>query len=225
MAIVAISERRTNADVVFDHLYDEIISLGLLPGTKMSEAEVADQFGLSRQPVRDAFNRLGNMGLLRIQPQRATLVQKFSLVSIETARFVRMAIELELARSAIQHWNDARVEGFSKNLSDQQDAVNEGNTRLFHSLDASFHKLIAEAALKPAAFDLVAEKKAMVDRICVLSLKQSHEMEELLADHCSIFASFQTGDVAAALDCIRKHMSRIDKTIAAVHRNHPDFFE
>lgn len=46
-------DRRTSVDVVFDHLYDEISSLNLLPGDKISEAEIAARFGVSRQPVRD----------------------------------------------------------------------------------------------------------------------------------------------------------------------------
>jgi len=56
-----ITERRTSADVVFDFLYEEISSLGLMPGTKISEAEMAAKFGVSRQPVRDAFSKLDNM--------------------------------------------------------------------------------------------------------------------------------------------------------------------
>ncbi|MEL6920239.1 MAG: GntR family transcriptional regulator, partial [Pseudomonadota bacterium] len=50
-------ERRTTADAVFDQLLDEIVSLSLTPGTKLSEVDVAKRFGVSRQPVRDAFNR------------------------------------------------------------------------------------------------------------------------------------------------------------------------
>ena len=96
----AVPERRTSADIVFETLYDRIVSLGLMPGEKMSEADIAEQFGVSRQPVRDAFNRLGNMNLLLIQPQRATLVRKFSISDIAASRFVRLAVELEIAKTA-----------------------------------------------------------------------------------------------------------------------------
>ena len=63
-------ERRTTADVVFEQLHREIASLTLLPGTKLSEAEVARRFGVSRQPVREAFSRLGNLELLLVRPQK-----------------------------------------------------------------------------------------------------------------------------------------------------------
>ncbi|MXW87614.1 MAG: GntR family transcriptional regulator [Boseongicola sp. SB0667_bin_21] len=50
-------DRRTNADDVFDYLHGEIVSLRLLPGTRISEIEVAGQFDVSRHPVREAFIR------------------------------------------------------------------------------------------------------------------------------------------------------------------------
>ena len=57
-------KRPTTTDLVFDQLHDDIISMQLLPGTKLSEVEVAKRFGVSRQPVRDAINRLYHQDLV-----------------------------------------------------------------------------------------------------------------------------------------------------------------
>ena len=78
-----LTERRTSVDEVFDYLHNEIATLKLLPGDKLSEADMAAKFGISRQPVRDAFSRLANMDLLLIRPQRATEVKRFSMREIE----------------------------------------------------------------------------------------------------------------------------------------------
>ena len=74
----------------------------LEPGAKISEAEIAAQFGISRQPVRDAFRRLENRRLLLIRPQRATEVRRFSMRQIEKARFIRSAIEKEVELKTIE---------------------------------------------------------------------------------------------------------------------------
>ena len=225
MSFAPLTERRTTADAVFEHLYDQIISLGLLPGTKMSEAEVADQFGVSRQPVRDAFNRLGNMKLLLIQPQKATLVQKFSLTVIQSARFIRLGVELEIVRAASERWSIDWAEKFEENLAAQDGAVRHSNAKAFHSLDEDFHALLAELAGQPDAFDLVLEKKALVDRICVLSLKQGHEMQVLLDDHRKIFDSMSSGNLGKLEASLREHLSRIEKTIERVRETHSEYFE
>lgn len=217
-------QRQTSADIIFERLYDQIISLALLPGTKISEADVAERFGVSRQPVRDAFNRLGNMGFLLIQPQRATVVQKFSLDSISEARFVRQAIELELVRTAIDNWTETSIALFEPNLELQVKAVKNSDAKAFHALDEAFHKLIADIAAKPFAFDIVKEQKAKIDRICVLSLKDAHGMQELVNDHQQLVECLSKNDKVGAERCLRIHLSRISKTIEIVQARHSDYF-
>ena len=53
---------RTATDQVYEALYDRVVNLTLPPGSRLSEAEVASQMGVSRQPVRDAFYRLSRLG-------------------------------------------------------------------------------------------------------------------------------------------------------------------
>lgn len=225
MALAIMTERRTSADIVFHELYSQIMSLELLPGTKMSEAEIAEKFGVSRQPVRDAFNRLGNLDLLLIQPQKATVVQKFSLEGITAARFVRKAVELEVARVAADKWTGDLAPEFLENLGAQDKALEKADAHAFHELDRLFHNLIARAADTPFASDIIVEKKAVVDRICVLSLKQAHEMEELVQDHKTIFRCLSTGDKTGLEAALRKHLSRIGKTIQSVRDSHSEYFE
>ena len=217
--------RRTSADMVFERLYDDIVSLELLPGSKLSEADVAIQFGVSRQPVRDAFNRLGSRGLLRIQPQRATLVEKFSSSGLEAARFVRLSIEIEMVKVATANWQDANRGVFDAILDAQAKAVEEHDVRSFHTLDEDFHRAISDVAHTPEAFELVLQKKAQLDRLCVLSLKQPHEMLELVNDHRIIHSSLMQGDKKHAEHVMREHLTRIDKTIEKVKRKYADYFE
>ena len=106
-----LNRRRTNVDTVFESLYDKITSMELLPGARISEAEIAMQLGVSRQPVRDAFSRLDNLGLLLIQPQRATEVKRFSRREIIKSRFVRGAVEERLIRQAAK---ECKADGAAK---------------------------------------------------------------------------------------------------------------
>ncbi len=152
-------QRRTTTDLVFDHLHEEIASLKLLPGDKLSETDIAQRFGVSRQPVRDAFNRLENLDLLLIRPQRATVVRRFSMQRIADARFVRLAVELEVIRQACLIWDGERAQTLDGNLEQQHQAVSEGKTDQFHKPDYAFHKLICELGGCASAFDTIQESK------------------------------------------------------------------
>lgn len=222
---VEIQERRTSADVVYDHLRDEIISLRLLPGAKISEAEIAAKFGISRQPVRDAFSRLCNLDLLLIQPQKATVVKKFSRSAIAAERFVRRAVELEVAHLAIQHWDPSYLAEFEASLDAQRTAIAAHDIDAFHTLDYKFHELICRVAKAEFAFEVIVEKKAQVDRLCVLSLARDASMDEIISDHERIVESLKSGSEPGLLEAIRTHLSRLDPTIEQIERDHGSFFE
>lgn len=221
----SIPARRSTADVIFAQLRDEIMSLDILPGTKLSEAEVAAKFGVSRQPVREALNLLSSEDLVSIQPQKATRVRKFSMSQIATARFVRRAIEVEVLKMACAQWSDVFRPAFERNLAAQERAITSQNAQDFHPLDEEFHRLLCDLAQTPYAFDKIKANKAYVNRICVLSLKDEDEMVVLLQDHKAIFACITAQDVAGAEAALRIHLDRIGKTIELVRRSNGEYFE
>lgn len=218
-------ERRTSADAVFDYLYERIGSLDLLPGAKISEAEIATKFGISRQPVRDAFSKLGNMDLLLIRPQKATVVKKFSLRSIATARFVRLSVEIEVLRMAALQWDGSMDDKLSSNLEDQKIALKRKDVEAFHSLDYDFHKLLCRSANSDFAFEIISQNKARVDRLCVLSLTAEDGMTDLIRDHETIIEQLRAKDTSGVSDTIRTHLSRLDDTVSAIHKKHASYFD
>lgn len=218
-------EQRTTTDVVFGCLHQEIVSLTLLPGTKLSEAEVARRFGVSRQPVRDAFNRLGNLDLLLIRPQRATEVRGFSMERIAHARFVRLAVELEVIRRACKVWDDTRAQVLEQNLTAQAEAIEAGWADEFHALDAGFHKLVCELGGCPLSIGTIQECKQKVDRLCRLSLGRAREAATLLEDHQRLAHALRGRSEDAATNIAREHLARLDATIAEIRDTHSEYFE
>jgi DNA-binding GntR family transcriptional regulator len=219
------AERRTTTDVVFDSLFEAIVSLQMLPGTKLSEAEVARRFGVSRQPVRDAFNRLESQDLLLIRPQKATQVRGFSLERISHARFVRLAIELEVTRNACLTWTADHSATLTENLAAQKQVVKERDTEAFHRLDYEFHRLICTLSGYPLAFTTIQECKKKIDRLCVLSLGRQSEAATLYEDHAELATALDAGNATDAARVVRRHLGRLDDTISSIHAEHSEFFE
>ncbi|MEM8656988.1 MAG: GntR family transcriptional regulator [Pseudomonadota bacterium] len=221
----AVQERRTSANVVFDYLRDEITSLRLRPGDKISEAEIAAKFKISRQPVRDAFSRLSNLDLLVVRPQKATLVKKFSRSGLNRERFVRLAVELEVAHLAVQNWRPEDGVVLRDALDRQRAAVAAQDIDAFHRLDYAFHAQICRVAGAEFAFDVIVEKKEQVDRLCVLSLTGADAMQDIVADHVQIVDALEAQDEVALVNAVRKHLSRLDATIEDIERTHETFFD
>lgn len=218
-------ERRTTTDLVFDQLHKEIVSLELLPGTKLSEADVARRFGVSRQPVRDAFSRLDNLDLLLIRPQRATEVRGFSIERISHARFVRLSVELEVIRCACLAWDESRAAILDKNLLQQRQAIDSDDPGVFHRLDAEFHRHIFDLAGCAHAIGTINDCRQKIDRLCVLSLGRQSEAALLVEDHQAVADALRDGSIEKATNATRQHLSRLDATIADIHKTHSEYFD
>lgn len=217
--------RRTTTDDVFDRIYSDITTLELKPGTKISEVEVAKHFDVSRQPVREAFIRLSNMGLLVVRPQRATIVRKISRKEVADARFVRAAIEVEVVRTACEQFSTSHCAAFEQNLEQQRLTVEPNDFNRFRELDAEFHKLLCGCAGSELAYKTIQESKAQVDRLCAMSLSRPTEFKEVYEDHVQMYELLKRGDVESLISLMRKHLSRLDTTIAEANLSNEDYFE
>ena len=217
--------RRTSADDMFDYLHAQISSLKLLPGTRISEVEIARRFDVSRQPVREAFIRLANRELLLVQPQKATIVRRFSSEKIKRARFIRMAIECEVLRRACRRPLGKHSMQLEKSLKAQEEAMRDQDIDRFHALDYDFHKALCVAADSEFVFEAISDNKAQVDRLCMLSLAQPAAMDELIHDHHRIVNAIAERDEDAVIKAISHHLSRLDDVVAAIRETHSDYFE
>ncbi len=88
-----------------------IITLEFQPGASLSEKDLADRYGTSRQPVREALINLGQAGLVEILPRRGTFVVKISLDQMRQARFIRESIEVAVVRRAAVTFDPSSASG------------------------------------------------------------------------------------------------------------------
>lgn len=219
------TDRRTRVDEIVDFLEGEISSMRLLPGSRISETEIATRFGVSRQPVRDAFTRLQSMDLIRVRPKKATEVRKLSIAAIEKARFIRAAVEAAVLRQAAQRCDLAGGFQMDSCLALQRQAQAEGDHKRFAELDYEFHRTLCEIAGVPFAFDVIREEKAKVDRLCMLGLSKEDRMPQLIEDHESIAEAIKAGHAEDAAAAGMRHLSRLDATIETIRQTSAAYFE
>ncbi|WP_265501892.1 GntR family transcriptional regulator [Paracoccus beibuensis] len=213
---------RTVTDQVFEALYASVVNLSLPPGTKLSEAEVAAQTGVSRQPVRDAFYRLSQLGFIQIRPQRATTVTAISEEAVTQAYFIRSALEEATMRVAATTLTPADFDGLER-LIDLQDAAIKGDRRAeFHALDDRFHRDICQAAGCDFVWTLVKDNKGHMDRARYLSLAFSASSAHL--EHRQILQALRDRDPEAAASALRTHLSHIVGIVARLRIDQPEVF-
>jgi len=210
------------ADQVFEALYRQVVTLGLPPGARLSEAEVARAAGVSRQPVRDAFWRLSQLGFLTIRPQRSTEVSAISVRAVQQARFVRTALEIEMVRLAAERFSLVEIATLEALLDDQAAAIAAGDRERFHGLDDEFHRQICVLCGHDYAWTLIREQKAHMDRVRFMSL--SFGAQSALDDHVVILEALRAGDVPGSVVAMRTHLSRIEDHLPRIRAEHGEHF-
>lgn len=224
LAIEPLGKQATSAtDLVFDALYEAVVSAKLPPGSKVSEAEIARQLGVSRQPVRDAFFRLSDLGLLSIRPQRATVITQISLRAVSNAVFTRTALEVACVRAAMAAAPEVLVADLESHLARQADARTIDRHE-FHALDEAFHECICSVAGHAHVWSLIRAQKAHLDRIRFLTL--SEKRQGLVVDeHAAIVSAIRAQDVALAEQRLRAHIADVLREAPLIKERHGAYFE
>ncbi|NNM73362.1 GntR family transcriptional regulator [Enterovirga aerilata] len=202
-----------------------IVGLELRPGTRLSESEIADRHGVSRQPAREALIALSRMRLVEVLPQRGTVVTKISVGRLMQARFVREAVETAVVRRACDAFDrDARerIDGF---IDVQERFASAGDHDSFQRYDELFHIALAEGAGCPLAWEVVRDIKTHMDRLCQLTLFDAPAMLALVEQHRTIIRAIDAGDPDGAAEAMRQHLTEILRAMPRVEAENPELFE
>lgn len=205
-------------------LRDRIIRNDLVPGSRISETEIATAVAVSRQPVREAFIKLAEEGLLEVRPQRGTYVRKISIRAALSARFIREATEADIVRLLAADPEPDLLHRLTDQLARQTEAADRADPQGFIELDELFHRTLAEAAGQAHAWQVLEGLKAQMNRIRHLSAQQ-FPLEKLLHQHRAIVAAIAAGNPGAADTHMRDHLRAILNDIPAVTQALPDFFD
>lgn len=206
-------------------LRQSIAGMQLPPGTALSEKDIAARFGVSRQPVREAFIKLSEAGLVEIRPSRGTFVMKISVREVANARFVREAIESDIAQNAARLVTPAHLDRLRGLIAAQQKSAAAGDFASFNEQDEVFHRAIADIVRNDYAWRIVEAARFQTDRVRLLSLPDASPMPVLIAQHQEITDRLAERDGAGAANAMRRHLREILLALSRIAAAHPDYFD
>lgn len=194
----------------------------LPPGSRISESEIARQFTVSRQPVREAFIKLAEERLIEIRPQRATVVRRIVPDEVLDARFVREAVEADIVR-LLAAAPDAALVGELRRQLDEQRKVAHSTPGEFIEVDEAFHRTLAQGAGKGRVWEIIQGLKSQMDRVRFLSFELVPH-DRLIDQHRDIVEALARGEAAAAEAALRRHLRAILQDLPEIMRANPNAF-
>jgi len=195
----------------------------LAPGQALSETETSKQFSISRQPVREAFIKLGEERLIEILPQRGTYVRRISVKQVLDARHLREIIEVSIVREVTEHHDDTLISDL-RDIVARQKKVDPGDSAGFYELDEEFHKSIALHAGREYAWRVTEGIKAQMNRVRYLAIDFATPTKLLIDEHAAIIDSIEAGDAGLAVSHIEGHLRRLLTSLPLIARQYPEHF-
>ena len=214
---------RQAAPQVFERLRDMIVSLLLPPGSALSRAALAAQFGVSSTPIRDALMRLDEEGLVEVYPQHATVVSRIDIKLAQQAHFLRQALELEIVGALAQAHGDQLIDDLNRTVTLQQQSARAGEFAKFMAADNDFHRQLYVAADMLALWDLVKSRSGHIDRLRRLHLPTPGKAQDIVRHHKLIAAAVDAGEPDAAQRHLRKHLSGTLRYLAEIRARFPEY--
>lgn len=142
---------------IYEMLVESIVSRALEPGQHLIETELAEQLGVSRQPVREALQWLNNEGWVDLRPGYGAFVHIPTDEEVDQLLAVRALLETEAARLAAGHATDEDVAELRKIWQRGVDAVEADDIDNVVAANAALHRRVAELSQNEVLSGLAAQ--------------------------------------------------------------------
>ncbi|SIR24583.1 GntR family transcriptional regulator [Halanaerobium kushneri] len=211
-------------DYVYNVLKENIMNLTIKPGTILRKKEIASEFEVSRTPIREAFVKLKEEGLIDVYPQRGTFVSYIDLDKVKEAKFMREALETKIVKLACEVFPDEKIFDLEANLKVQEMSLQQNNYLKLFEYDNEFHKMLFEGCNMENIWTSIEQISSHLNRMRILSLSADFNRSDVIEDHQRIINTIRERDSKKALQVMESHISRIKFDQEKLKRDYPDYF-
>jgi len=223
VTIERLDRDRQAAPQVYERLRSQIVSLALPPGSPLSRITLAQQFGVSSTPVRDALMRLDEEGLVEVFPQHATVVSQVDVPRAQQAHFLRLSLELEIVRALALSHEDGLIARLNGTIALQRQHAKAGDVESFSEADNLFHQQLYDATDNQELWKLVRSRSGHIDRLRRLHLPTPGKAQEIVSLHRLIVKAIDDGKPDEAQARLRKHLSGTLGYLDQIRKQFPQY--
>jgi len=190
---------------ILETIRDGIISGVLKPGEKVAEPELAERFGISRTPIREAFRQLESEGYLTVIPRKGAVVVSFSARDVEEFYAIKSILEGYAARMACEKLTSRELEKLVTINERLRHLADTGDIKHFFKVHGDFHDQFIRAADNEKLQELITNLVSKFQRLRLTSLSLPGRMQVSVQEHDKIIEAFRRKDPDLAEQLVRKN--------------------
>lgn len=200
-----ILERRVLREDIRDELIEDILHGRLPPGDRIVETRIAQRFGVSQAPVREALRDLELLGFIVSSPFRGAIVRQLSVEDLVQIYPIRSVLEGLAARDAATRMTPSALKRLEKLLATMRSAASRGDKRAAVDADFAFHLTIVEASGNWLLRQFW-ERMRLATTTQLTIAKTHRSLPEIAERHQIVLDALRARDADAAEQAMRRHI-------------------
>lgn len=195
----------TLREKILENIRDAIISGAIKAGSRVSEPDLAERYGISRTPIREAFRQLESEGYLTVIPRRGAVVSEFSEKDVEEFYAIKSILEGYAARRACEKLTAKELDRLQAINDRLAELASHNDFKTFFKIHNDFHDVFIKAADNEKLRELISSLVTRFQRLRLTSISLPGRMDISVQEHEKIIEAFRRKDVEAAEMLVRKN--------------------
>jgi DNA-binding GntR family transcriptional regulator len=215
--------KRTKVDI-YSILKEKIQFMEWKPGSRIVEAELAEEYGVSRTPIREALKKLEEERFIDIYPQRGTYVAKIDMKLVKEVALMRHILESDIFGHLCEKKTVVSMEVRQK-LIMMELALKSKDYKEYIKYDNGFHRALFNCGGHEIIWDTISGFLAHYTRVLTLDIMMADNLEKSYESHVKMVECIEAGDLKG-LDAIMAvhHDYYLTESDIEIQKEHPDYF-
>jgi DNA-binding GntR family transcriptional regulator len=205
----------TMASAAAEELRRRILDGTYAAGLPLRQDALAEEFGISRIPIREALLQLEAEGLVRILPHRGAIVSELSTKEVEEVFELRALLEPRLLKQSAPRLTESDFAALRATLSEFEQALRMGPVGRWGELNTAFHVRLYGRAERPRTLSLVSTLLRESDRHTRLQLSYTDGRERAEQEHAELLNLCEARRFREASALLRAHIDNVGRTLMA----------
>jgi DNA-binding GntR family transcriptional regulator len=195
------------ADSIRERIEQMIVTGEFADGERLDEVKLAEQFGVSRTPLREAFQSLAASGLLTLEARRGAFIRHPDFVELVEMFEVMAELEAMCGFRAARHVTESQMLAIGKTIDACEAAISAGDFDEYYRENEKFHHLVYEASGNRFLAREAARLHKRLQPYRRLQLRATGRMPQSMREHRDVFAALERNDPKAAAAALRQHVA------------------
>ncbi|NNG01362.1 MAG: GntR family transcriptional regulator [Desulfobacteraceae bacterium] len=216
-SLKALTERLPIGEHVTEYLRQSIIDGSIPAGDRLVESKLAEAFGVSRTPVREAIHKLEREGYVSKMPRGGFAVQGLSREDIEETFGIRSVLEGYAARIAAVKHRSEELDVLESKITEYTDSLDRGDIEALPAINTEFHDLLYALSRSPKLLSMINGLRDRIYRFRQIILKQETLARISHEDHRRMLALIRQRDAEEVERVVREHILRGQNAVLKVY--------